>query len=229
MNEQNYKFKRHAVTLHMEQSYWNAGGLIAKAATTAAYRIRKIPFFLFCEYDFKSKYANGFKLIPIIPNDVLYQSYFVNMFVYNRMDWSKTINYAAHGTWANFNVGDLILYFRNDVGAYDIFLRIYGEGIDIVSLLRNTGEHKKYRLESIAYRCDVDAQLRETIYLVQTTPVGAYSYSNVQPYGYKSTDYAEPDLIVIPFGDLAITQYNGLYSYMLFDTDKITMDLTFKY
>lgn len=196
----------------------NVDGTIIDKNTLPAFARVKYPVWLFNAYDAAGGYFAGIRNYPVGQGlFYLYNDTYGNTF--NLLNFS-----GANNVKERLTIGDQFFIFSNSEQFPSFFvwivlsveLRAYG------SILNNPLD-RGMNILSLQYNADNTLQFQEPIGIVKQNEIGNVNKDEFAPIQYKTPDYQQDTLVLIPFKNFRLNNYVGNYFYMLFDTDQIDM------
>lgn len=213
---------------------------IQKAAVPANIRF-DFPVFFFGGFD-KPTYEVGFKQFPV-NIDGLYPFFgygtgstipwtLREIFYYGQQLESNAAEIALPDVTAPakfFKLGDLIFEFLaySAPNNYKAFVIISCDKMSYSSLL-NESDFNSFTTRNILYFSDNIRNYNTPIDIVKFTPQGLYKVDQYNPLASKPIDTVQQDFIKMELS-LNMSRYIGLYTKILFNTNKITFEYNFNF
>src|SRR5271157_641750 len=199
--------------------YTDMNGVILNKSAVPLTLQNKVPFYLFNLFDKNGGFIQSQIVKPPMPGMYFLYSY-VNDTSYNFLDFQagNTIN-------ATLSSGDLICVYGDDPNLPNFLCHVilHSDYVSYASFLANM-QGKSYQCSHFNYITDNEQNWQEVINMTSEDDFGLVTDNKLQPFTYRDPYQFTEGFIDVKF-PIAITDKQGLNSYMLFDTDSI--ELTF--
>lgn len=233
MNQQQFalkmkepSFKLDVLQITVKRFYTDVLGTIVDKSTVPAALQVNLPFYVFGEYDRLGGYQLGLKNTPP-PNTVKFLQSFTygigNPFFYGFTGLSDI--------QGQLSIGDLVQVYTDDLNAPNYFIYIVQSSPgnrSLVSILANLTalpydpDYGYIRVKGVDYYTENEEQWKENLKFLKYDMLGLVSSDGVSPYVWKNSKTINDQFIAVR-AKFRLDQYIAINSYMLYDTDAITL------
>lgn len=219
------RFKKDALQISVRRIFTDPNGTIVDKTTVPAALQTSYPVYFFGEYDRQGAYWLGIKNTPPLPG-----YFYLTSFVYGI---NNPFFYGFTGlsdVQGQLSPGDLVTVFTDDLNAPNYFVYIVQScpTRSLASILANLiglpydPDYGYVRVKHIDYYTPSINQWKENIKFITYDMLGLVSTNDISPFGYKPSVTINDQFIRLGI-QFILNQYVGLNTYMLFETDTITL------
>lgn len=225
-------YRKDSLQIVVKRFYTDVNGTILDkndAAIPDALKVQ-MPVYLFGEFDRQGAYYLGLKNLPPQPgvNFLLSFVYGIsNPFIAGFSGLSDIEN--------NIAIGDLVNVYTDDLNAPNIFIWMvqHIDGRSLGSIMQNLPslpvdpQYGYLKIFELDYYADNENQWRENMQYITYDFLGLVKSDNLQPFTYKTPLSYQNGFVAIRM-ESTLSQYLGLNTYMLFESDSITFNFLVK-
>lgn len=179
------------------------------------------PVYLFNMFDF-----DGGNRIAANETPPLDGYFFIRSFIKNT-GYDFTQFSGLNNVSNRIDTGDLVYMYADDPYNPNYFVWIV-QSISNRSLgsIINTFPTKGFHMQNISMFADNEAAYFKSFGIIKSNPLGVYNFNQITPISFKTVDYQQSGLIVLPL-NMCLDMYVGFTTYMTFNTDTLSFEFTF--
>lgn len=218
--------EEHTIPLVIDRYFTDVNGTIVDKSTVPAALQVKYPIFIFSQFDRNGGFKKSLQITPPIPGTYYLQTYIQGV---NTPFLSFT---GANNIRTKLQTGDVIILYTDDIvnPNYFIWFVMSCDSVSFASILSNVETTQNDRrmgvlyLQKMNYYVTARAQFEQPLIIANFDNIGNYRSDAVQPSIYLNPFVEQQGFLTLML-QYRIDQYIGMSTYMLFDVDKIQMDL----
>jgi hypothetical protein len=210
------------INITVSKYYTDTDGIIIDKNTLPNNLQEKIPFYLFGKFDKDSHYPIGRKLLPPLGGVKFYN-------LYNGSSYDFLIFSGANQIRSRIKGGDMVIVYTDDPinPNYFIWIVVSGNLLPIDSIFNNLDG--TLRTDFINYESIQNREnYGENLQYVTFDKIGNQKTQTINPQGIYLPPSTEQNDILRMDLKIVLNNFFGLYSYILFDTDNLSIALICK-